>query len=196
MQIWLTSDHHFGHHNIYSFTYTDPYGVVRRVRERFQDAHEGDAYMMEAWCRLVKPGDSVWHMGDVTMERSSNAKAWFVNKIRSLPGHKRLVLGNHDHLSMDVYRDAGFQKIKGSHKIDTLLLTHYPLHPSTIPKWCTAACHGHIHQNDSPPGRYINLCVEKTDYAPVPLEVVKEQAKRLYDAWLETGGGEVVGRER
>lgn len=179
---------------MYEFTYTDQYGVERRVRERFKDAHEGDAYMCQRWCELIRPEDHCWHLGDVTMERSANAKQWFVNKIRSLPGHKRLVLGNHDHLDMSVYRDAGFQKIKGSHKIDSLLLSHYPLHPSTVPRWCTSNVHGHTHQSPAPPGRYINVCVEHTDYAPVPLEVVMDQAKKLYAAWQEAGGDEVIGR--
>lgn len=196
MQIWLTSDNHFGHHNIYRFTYTDTFGVERRVRERFRDAHEGDAYMCERWCELVKPSDHVWHLGDVTMEHSSKEKKWFVDKIRSLPGHKRIILGNHDHMALDVYRDAGFQKIKGSHKIDGLLLSHYPLHPSTVPHWAWANCHGHIHQNPAPPGRYINLSVEVTDYEPVPLEVVMEKGRTLWEVWKETGGSEVVGRER
>jgi calcineurin-like phosphoesterase family protein len=179
MTIWLTSDSHFGHHNIYRFTYIDKFGVERRVRERFNDAFEGDAYMVQRWCELIKPEDHIYHLGDVTMERSSNAKEWFVNKIRSLPGHKRLILGNHDHLTMDVYRDAGFQKIKGSHKMDALLLSHYPLHPSTVPKWALANVHGHIHQNPSPEGPYINMSVEVTDYEPVPLEVVLDRAKKF-----------------
>ena len=182
MQIWITSDNHFGHHNMYKFTYTDKYGQERRVRERFQDAAEGDAYMVQRWCELVKPSDHVWHIGDVTMERSSNAKTWFVNKIRSLPGHKRLVLGNHDQLTMDVYMDAGFKKIKGSHRYEDLLFTHYPVHESSIGS-CIANIHGHTHQNDSPPGPYINMCVEKWDFSPVPLDVILDKAKKLHEEW-------------
>ena len=183
--IWITSDNHFGHENIYKFTYTDGYGVEKRVRERFRDAHEGDAYMCQRWCELVQPSDHIYHLGDVTMERSSNAKTWFVNKIRSLPGHKRLVIGNHDHLTMDVYRDAGFEKIKGSHKIDGLLLSHYPLHESTIPHWAHANVHGHIHQNPAPSIRHINMSVEAWNYEPVPLEVVKEMALRQFERWKD-----------
>lgn len=183
MTIWLCSDWHLAHENIYKFTYTDADGAVRRVRERFKDAQEGDDYMMQRWNELVKPEDHVWHLGDVTMERSSNAKQWFVNKIHSLPGHKRLILGNHDHLAMDVYRDAGFQKIKGSHKIDNLLLSHYPLHESTIPLWASVNCHGHIHQNPAPSLRHMNLCVEVTNYEPVPLDTVLEAAKQQRILW-------------
>ena len=176
MQIWLISDTHFGHQNIYKFVGLDG---VTRIRARFRDAHEGDAYMIQRWCELVKPQDHIWHLGDVTMERSSAYKAQFVNMIRGLPGHKRLILGNHDHLTLDVYRDAGFQKIKGSHKLNRLLLTHYPVHPDSVPMWCAANIHGHIHERSSPVGRYINVSVERTNYEPIPLEEVEAKALRL-----------------
>ena len=172
VQIWLTSDNHFGHHNIYTFVYTDAYGVERRVRERFRDAVEGDAYMIQRWCELVRPEDHIWHLGDVCMERSANAKTWFVNKMRSLPGHKRLILGNHDHLAMDVYRDAGFQKIRASNVIDGLLLTHYPVHPGSIGR-AIGNCHGHTHQHPDEGPRYLNISVERTQYEPIPIETAK-----------------------
>ena len=186
MQLWLISDTHFGHHNMYTFEMEDG----TRVRDKFRDAHEGDAYMCEKWCDLVKPSDHIYHLGDVTMERSSNAKTWFVNKIRSLPGHKRLILGNHDHLTMDVYRDAGFEKIKGSHKINGLLLSHYPLHPSTLPVWCHSNAHGHIHRNRTPEGRYVNMCVEVRGYMPTPIEEVEAEAKKLWEVWKESKEGQ------
>ena len=180
MKIWLISDTHWGQHNIYKFLAEDG---KTRIRERFRDAYEGDAYMCQKWCELVAPEDHIWHLGDVTMERSSNAKTWFVNKIRSLPGHKRLILGNHDHLTMNVYKDAGFQKIKGSHKLDRLLLTHYPVHPDSIPSWCLANVHGHIHQRPSPAGRYVNVSVERIGYQPILLEeVIRMAEKKVCDA--------------
>ena len=179
-RIWLISDTHFAHENIYKFTWMDPHGVERRIRERFRDALEGDTYMYQRWTELVRPEDHVWHLGDVTMERSSNAKAWFVNRMRSLPGHKRLILGNHDHFTTDVYRDAGFEKIRGSHRIDGLVLSHWPLHPGSISNdRVLANVHGHIHQNPAPPGKYINVSVEQTNYEPILLDEVVAVAEAL-----------------
>lgn len=175
MQIWFISDTHFGHENLYRFVYTDQYGVEKRVRERFRDAVEGDAYMVQRWCEIVRPQDHIYHLGDVTMERSSNAKTWFVNKIRSLPGHKRLILGNHDHLTVDVYRDAGFEKIKGSNVIDGMLFTHYPVHLSSVPKRALGNVHGHTHQNPDISPQHLNVSVERTNYEPVPIEECRKQ---------------------
>ena len=33
--------------------------------------------------------------------------------------------------------------------------------------------HGHIHRLDAAPGPYLNVCVEKTDYKPIPLESLR-----------------------
>ena len=178
---WLISDMHFWHENMYKFTYTDATGVERRVREKFATCKEGDEYMIQRWNEIVRPSDHIWCLGDVCMERGNNRVDAFVQLIRGLNGHKRLVLGNHDHYAVGVYVDAGFQKVRASNMIDGLLMTHYPVHPSSIGFRVTANVHGHIHQQNSPPGKYINVSVEKTDYAPIALEEVKAMAERLKD---------------
>ncbi len=194
MTIWILSDLHLFHENMYKFVYTDRFGVERRVRERFKDAAEGDAYMLDRWRTLVKPSDHLYNLGDVTLNRGNHMIHAFIGIHQSLPGHKRLILGNHDHYAVKVYSDAGYQKIKASNVIDGLLLTHYPVHPSSISAKFHACVHGHIHQNQSPPGRYLNMSVENTDYEPVPLEVVKDRAKKLYDIWKETKEAEQMLR--
>ena len=128
---------------------------------------------------MVQPSDSIWLLGDLTMCRGKHRVQEFIALFKSLPGHKRLILGNHDHYDIGVYVEAGFQKIRGSNVIDNLLLTHYPVHVGSIPHRVTANCHGHIHQNPSPPGPYVNLSVEVTNFEPVPLEVVKTMADKV-----------------
>lgn len=185
MQLWLISDMHLKHSNMYKFLMPDG----TRVRYEFRDEYEGDAYMCQKWCELVKPSDHIYNLGDVSMERSSASKEWFVNTIRSLPGHKRLILGNHDHLALDVYRDAGFEKIKGSHKLDRLLLSHFPIHESSIPKWSLGNVHGHTHRNPNitpivdktteSVKVWLNVCVEHTNYEPVPIEEVVAKLEKI-----------------
>ena len=70
----------------------------------------------------------------------------FIQLTRSLPGHKRLILGNHDHYDISVYVEAGFEKIRASNVIDGLLLTHYPVHPGSIGR-AIGNCHGQTHQH-------------------------------------------------
>lgn len=175
-QVWLTSDSHFFHENMYRFVGGD--GV--RVRARFTDATEGDAYMVAAWNAVVKPEDHVWHLGDVTLVRGA-ADIWKLERLmKSLHGHKRLILGNHDHYDVRVYRNVGFEKVKGSHRFDGLVYSHIPLHPSSISsEKVLANVHGHIHAMDPPAGKYINVCVERTAYQPVPVDEIIQQARQL-----------------
>jgi calcineurin-like phosphoesterase family protein len=93
--IFLISDTHFGHENMYKFTGLD--GL--RVRAKFANASEGDEYMIQAWNQTVKPQDHVYHLGDVAFGP--------ISIVQKLNGHKRLVLGNHD-----------FEKMHGYHAVD------------------------------------------------------------------------------
>ena len=47
--VFLISDTHFGHANMYTFINEDG----TRVRHQFKDVSEGDAAMIENWNRVV-----------------------------------------------------------------------------------------------------------------------------------------------
>ena len=164
MQIFLVSDTHFGHANILTFRGLNG----QRIRPEFTDVEEMDETMVENWNAVVRPCDLVYHLGDVVMHKHSLAI------VKRLNGHKRLVLGNHDGFVVKAYQQAGFQKIFGSRKLDNLLLTHIPVHPLSIPQWALGNVHGHIHERDSFGPRYLNVSVERTNYAPIPIEVAKQ----------------------
>lgn len=44
-------------------------------------------------------------------------------------------------------------------------------------------CHGHIHQNASPPGLYMNMSVEAINYTPQHIEDVAKKAKKMIEKW-------------
>lgn len=146
--------------------------------------------MVQIWNERVKPTDHVYHLGDVTMARSSSEVAWFTGLIKSLHGHKRLVLGNHDHFPIKTYQNAGFEKVRGTGAWlgNRMLLSHFPVHPSSIGVRSIACVHGHIHEKDSPPPAvrdtdgahipYINVCVEKTAYGPIHVDEVMMLIRR------------------
>jgi len=163
--IFLISDTHFGHENMYKFTGLD--GL--RVRARFANASEGDEYMIQAWNQTVKPQDHVYHLGDVAFGP--------IGIVQKLNGHKRLVLGNHDFEKMQGYHTVGFQKIYGMKRLGALWLTHAPLHPEQIGGKVLGNVHGHIHERSSPVGQYFNVSVERIGYTPIALEAVIAQLK-------------------
>lgn len=163
VRIWLISDTHFGHENMYHF---ESFDKTHRVRERFLHAKEADEFMCDAWNDLVKVTDHVYHLGDVAM----NFAPW-VARIKSLPGHKRLILGNHDKGKLSEYQAAGFQKIMAYRWWDrSAILSHVPMHESSL--MSRLNIHGHIHERIINNPLYRNVCVEHTNYAPIQLDEV------------------------
>jgi len=139
--------------------------------------------MIAAWKKLVKPEDTIIHLGDLFMGRGS--KEAFKKIAPDLPGKKSLLLGNHDREKRSFYESLGFYvyedyKVWVPHDIPNLgsvVMTHYPL-CRDYPTW-KMNIHGHIHNSGYAPGtphnrRYVNVSVEVTNYAPVLLQDVLE----------------------
>ncbi len=183
MELWFTSDHHFGHENI-----------IRFSQRPFANAREMDEAMIERWNSHVKAhmNHHVYHLGDVTMRRGGRIdREIFIKLIRSLHGHKRLLLGNHDHFPVQTYLDAGFEKIYGTWRgIENILLSHYPVHPTSL-GGAKANVHGHTHTHPNEPPvmwvdkktqalqvrPYINICVEQTEYRPITLGELNDRIR-------------------
>lgn len=166
MRIFVISDTHFHHENIYKFTKPDG---VTRVRPEFTSAAEADAEMVRRWNEVVLPEDHVWHLGDVTMGNN-------LSLIKHLNGHKRLILGNHDRCPIQKYLAAGFQKVQGYKFVDRWgVLSHIPIHPESLGK-VRINIHGHIHEREAFGPQYRNVSVERVNYTPVLLDSFKPQA--------------------
>lgn len=159
--IWVTSDTHFNHSNILTFSDT----VGKPVRP-FSSVEEMNELMVDNWNRVVKPSDKIYHLGDVFF----GAKDDFVKIWSRLNGRKRLIVGNHDDVK---YLSQGnfFQKVYmwRIFKDHGITLTHVPIHETSL-RDSVINVHGHIHQNKSPTLRHRCVCVEHTNYTPVNLE--------------------------
>jgi calcineurin-like phosphoesterase family protein len=127
-----------------------------------------DAEMIRRWNAVVQPQDTVYHLGDVVINRRC------LQTLGLLNGSKRLILGNHDIFDHDDYLKH-FKRLHGSLKLNEWLLTHIPVHADSVPHWAAANVHGHIHAQDIANPRYLNVCVEMTDYAPVPLDTLRDR---------------------
>jgi calcineurin-like phosphoesterase family protein len=162
VRIFVISDTHFHHQNMYKFT---TFGGVERVRKEFENAQEADKEMIRRWNEVVTPQDHVWHLGDVTMGNN-------LSIIKLLNGHKRLLLGNHDRCTPQQYKEAGFQKIQSYRFCDRWgIMSHIPIHPESLGDRINI--HGHIHERASFGPQYRNVSVEQTNYTPVLLESLK-----------------------
>jgi calcineurin-like phosphoesterase family protein len=169
--IWFISDTHFFHDNILKFK--DNQGKIIR---NFSHVDEMNECMLENWNACVKPQDKVYHLGDVAVgvKRAGDLN----NLLHRLNGHKRLMLGNHDHSRSPGYDT--FEKIElwtgGKFKKDGFVACHIPLRHDQM-RHGEFNVHGHIHQNSIDDPRYVNVCVEHTGYKPVHMDEIKQIIK-------------------
>ena len=175
--IWVISDTHLFHRNILTFRDSQTNKLVRG--DLFSNVNEMNEYMLEKWNSVVKPGDRVYHLGDVFIgSREDFSSFW-----PKFNGSKNLVVGNHDDIRF-LSSGGFFKKVQMWRMFPEfgLMLSHVPLHESSLMKLIDKKgkfpedaetllnCHGHIHQNPSPQGPYKNLSVEAIDYTPVNIE--------------------------
>jgi calcineurin-like phosphoesterase family protein len=166
VNVFVISDLHLGHSNILKFMHND------KPLRPFQDLNEMHTTIMDNWKRVVAPQDKVYVLGDVAFKLEA------MHMFDYLPGHKRLVLGNHDKFDIGVYAKY-FEKIFGVTQINGVWLTHVPMHE------CSAGqdrvkknIHGHLHANKiaradgSPHPKYFNASVECINYTPISIEEV------------------------
>jgi len=166
--VFLISDTHFGHEKTCT-TFKRADGSPLRP---FKNAEEMDEEMVERWNDRVRPGDKVYHLGDVVINRKS------LNVLRRLNGDKVLIKGNHDIFKLNDYTEH-FRDIRGYHVMNGMILSHVPVHPNQLYRFgCNI--HGHLHANrvmlnDNIDPSYYNVSVECIDFAPILFEDLKKK---------------------
>lgn len=166
MKTFITSDLHLGQHNIYRFC--DKFG--NRLRSYADNADDGDEYIIECWNSVVSPTDKVYVLGDVVITRKT------LPKLDRLHGRKVLIRGNHDIFKLSDYAKY-FKDIRGTHKLDAFILSHYPIHEHSLPVWCKANIHGHLHGDTVGLPKYFNVCIDNYE-KPTPIDF--EYIRNLY----------------
>ena len=188
---FVISDTHFGHTNSWE-KFKLPNGDPMRP---FTSTEEMDETMVERWNAVVRPQDTVYHLGDVVINKKS------LHHVKRLNGKKRLVRGNHDIFRDTDYRDAGFESLYGVRVfVDQFILSHIPLHPDCVTERFRVNVHGHLHANEvmekfkvtgddiypyederiDP--RYLCVSVEHTDYRPLSFDEVEARIKARWEA--------------
>lgn len=153
-KVFVTSDTHFGHRRIIEF---------ERAYRPYASIEEHDKDLVARWNAVVRPKDTVWHLGDVFFGKDGH---WIM---QALHGYKKLVLGNHDHYPLEIYQQY-FAKIYGAAVVGQNLLTHVPVHPNQLEHRFKKNIHGHMHSKRLDDDRYVCVSVEHTGLAPVLLQ--------------------------
>lgn len=134
MNIFFTSDHHFGHANVIVYT-----------KRPFTSIEEMDEALVENWNRSVRPGDSVYHLGDFAFLKPDAVPAL----IKRLHGQIHLIRGNHDRFLKDKKQPYAFAWVGDYKEIKVgeqkIILCHYPFLTWNGRHHGTWSLHGHSH---------------------------------------------------
>lgn len=173
---FIVSDTHFSHRGIVKFIRAD--GVTKE--RPWDNIEEMDEALIENWNSVVRPTDTVIHLGDVVINRSA------LSILGKLNGVKKLVKGNHDVFRLEEYTPY-FKDILGSKSYDDFILTHIPVHEASIERW-KGNIHGHLHSNRvmqtvnlgwglkvHPDPRYLCVSMEHINYTPISWEDCKKR---------------------
>jgi len=174
MSLLISSDLHLGHRNICKY------------RTNFSSPEEHHNIIFDNLASNVNKRDSLILLGDIAF-----SKEW-LQKIKSIRCTKKLLIcGNHDlehgikmRDLVDVYDD-----VKALYSLKGVWLSHCPIHEQEL-RGRSHNIHGHLHDKlvmlrgfdlihyyDK---RYINVCVEHTDYKPVDFHKLLKE-RRCYD---------------
>lgn len=160
MNIFFTSDTHFGHQNI-----------IKYCDRPFEDVVTMDAKLVIAWNEKVGLNDTVYHLGDMAFNN--------YERISELNGNIKLVPGNHDHerakkvmhLVQEVLPEVHYLKISKSQRF---VLCHYPF--ESWRREYKFHLHGHTHGTSGVKTNRLDVGMDAVQvFAPLSLDEIMER---------------------
>jgi len=155
--VWFISDIHAGHNNIHKY------------RTQFESEEHHFDVVKENYHKVVGKRDKVFFLGDIafTQERLEDIGKW--------AGYcKVLIAGNHCTDSVPIKEVVkNYDEVYSLKKYKEFWLSHFPLHPDELRGKYNVHGHGHFHKIDDQ--RYLNVCLEWTDYFPIDLNEVRKR---------------------
>lgn len=161
MTIWFTSDLHFFHKNIITFS-----------NRPFKDVDEMNEALVTNWNDRVASGDVVYLLGDVSFAGKDRTN----DVLYRLKGTMHLVRGNHDKkLSTDRFASVN-DLLEISPNGHPIVLCHFPMVSWNKSHHGSWHLHGHTHGSYEPPEhkRMLDVGVDVHGYKPISLETVTE----------------------
>ncbi len=166
---WIWSDLHLHHRNI-----------IRYCNRPFETVEAMNEVLLTAWRETVGEADTIICGGDIALAGALEGER--LARVRAMPGRKLLVRGNHDFDRKGRPADTGFGETWMTLVVTgdpPLLVTHIPM--TEVPD-STVNVYGHVHNNEPlRAGPYVNICVEHTEYRPLPLDAVRRLARARLD---------------
>ncbi len=157
--------------------------IFDKCKRPFKNLEDMERAIISNWNNKVKKEDAVYVLGDIADNNPATIEIY-----RDLNGHKRLIVGNHDHIILEEIEKSGiFDGIKfidivedANHKV---CLCHYPLMDWMEFNRNGYLVYGHVHNKTEENGyaykqikEYYknkpayNCGVDVNDFTPVTLE--------------------------
>lgn len=196
---YVTADLHFGHTALLRFP----------ERKNFNTIEEHDNFLIRRINSTLKPGDTLYVLGDVGFRNANQTLEELGRKIKRIEClRKILIMGNHDCFSpTEAVTILGFDEVhKGPIYYEhpeahgKIILSHEPVREALDNPYVINV-HGHIHNYKLNLRGYYNVNIGMTAYRPVPMtrfvNLARSCAKRTekfgsewYYEYYDFGGGE------
>ena len=165
--IYLTADTHWGHANI-----------IRFCNRPFKDVNEMDAALINNWNAVVKPEDTVFHLGDFCWGAANTY-------LSQLKGKIVLIRGSHDERTINEYGRMFYHVYDFGYELrlneTSITLCHYCMRVWPKSHYNTFHAYGHTHDRLKPEGKSWDVGVDTNGFTPVSLDKFLEIMKSRPD---------------
>lgn len=167
--IWFTSDTHHGHTNI-----------IKYCNRPFQGHEEMDIALLENFNSVIKPGDRLYHLGDVSYSTYDISKFYKKLNCKDI----QLIKGNHDGLRNSEYVSKMGLRWVGDYKelrLDDIkvVLFHYAMLSWHGRGNGAIQLFGHSHGKLQGVGRSMDVGVDTNNYFPYNWEDIKARMQPI-----------------
>lgn len=181
MTTWFSSDPHLGHRNI-----VEVFKHNGQPARPFKNISDHNEVIVARHNERVMRTHRWYCLGDLAMSDGP-----IEQYLPRMAGEKFLILGNHD-LERTAFYLQFFKDVLSMTVMADMLFTHIPIAPWSFGSKIRANIHGHCHlatpvtyKVANPLGDagwsrkqvYVNLSMERTNYAPVTLEQIERLVK-------------------
>jgi calcineurin-like phosphoesterase family protein len=176
MQTFFTSDTHFD----------DPYSIEYFNRP-FKNADEMNRVMVEKWNGVVRDEDTVYHLGDFTLEDIRHFTKW----VSQLNGKINILPGSHDSPWLKDFVATEkvqviaplvtleFPEITVGGSTQVIVLCHYSMQVWDRSNQGSWHLFGHSHGKIKGIGLSFDVGVDCTEFTPLSLESVVSRMEQL-----------------
>jgi len=162
--IYFTADNHWYHSNI-----------LKYCNRPFDNVEQMNKTMIENWNSVVKPNDTVYHLGDFCWAKKVETVDALIKRLN---GKIHLIIGNHDKkvvIKSDKFNSIS-ERLEIKHSGMRIILDHYALRVWNASHYGSYQLFGHSHGGLK---EYDNILqcdvgVDCWNFTPVSYEQIKE----------------------